>query len=77
MKQIFLKTFLAIALIFSGNSYAQELPMGMATDTLFFDYFSGSSLDREKWSVIGTDFWVNNEQQIYVDSTETIFTVEG
>ena len=77
MKQVFLKNFLAIALIFSGNSYAQELTMGMATDTLFFDDFSGSSLDREKWSVIGTDFWVNNEQQIYVDSTETIFTVEG
>lgn len=77
MKQIFLKNFLAIALIFSGNSYAQELTMGIVTDTLFFDDFSGSSLDREKWSVIGTDFWVNNEQQIYVDSTETIFTVEG
>ncbi len=77
MKHIFLKTFLALALIFSGNSYAQDLPVGTETDTLFFDDFSGSSLDREKWNVIGTDFWVNNEQQVYVDSTATIFTVEG
>ena len=77
MTQFFLKTFMALALIFSGNSYAQELPMEMATDTLFFDDFSGSSLDREKWNAIGTDFWVNNEQQIYVDSKETIFIVEG
>lgn len=77
MKHLFLKTFLALALIFSGNSYAQELLIRMETDTLFYDDFSGSSLDREKWNVIGTDFWVNNEQQVYVDSTATIFTVKG
>ncbi len=77
MKHFFLKIFLTLGLIFSGNSYAQDVPVKAETDTLFFDDFSGSSLDREKWNVIGTDFWVNNEQQIYVDSTATIFTVEG
>ncbi|CAM4234710.1 glycoside hydrolase family 16 protein [Gillisia limnaea] len=77
MKRFFLKIFLALTLIFSGNSYAQDLPVSTETDTLFYDDFSGTSLDREKWNVIGTDFWVNNEQQVYVDSTATIFTVEG
>ena len=46
-------------------------------DTLFFDDFSGSQLDRTKWNVQGPDFWVNNEQQIYVDTSATVFTVKG
>lgn len=61
----------------SGGLMAQELPVKAKTDTLFFDDFSGNSLDREKWNVVGTDFWVNNEQQIYVDSSATIFNVKG
>src|SRR5690606_9298662 len=73
----FSKTFLALVLIFSGNSYAQDVPGRTEKDTLFYDTFSGNSLDRENWNVIGTDFWVNNEQQVYVDSTATIFTVKG
>ena len=77
MKHFFLKTFLALVLIFSGNLFAQDSPVKTEMDTLFFDDFSGSSLDRDKWNIVGTDFWVNNEQQIYVDSTATIFTVEG
>lgn len=39
---------------------------------LFSDDFDADSLDREKWNVVGPDFWVNNEQQAYVDSPETI-----
>ncbi len=77
MKHLFSKIFLIPALIFFGNSYAQEMPIRTESDTIFYDDFSGSSLDKEKWNVIGTDFWVNNEQQIYVDSTATIFTVQG
>lgn len=77
MKHLFLNTSLALTLIFGGNLYAQGVPVNTATDTIFYDDFSGSSLDREKWNVIGTDFWVNNEQQVYVDSTVTIFTVKG
>jgi len=73
----FSKTFLALVMIFSGNSYAQDVPGRTEKDTIFYDTFSGNSLDREKWNVIGTDFWVNNEQQVYVDSTVTIFTVKG
>ena len=42
--------------------------------------FNAGELDRKTWNVVGMDFWVNNEQQAYVDSPETIqFTdeVEG
>lgn len=39
---------------------------------IFEDDFNSGSLDRSKWNVEGPDFWVNNEQQAYVDSAETI-----
>ncbi|MFD0977115.1 glycoside hydrolase family 16 protein [Salinimicrobium gaetbulicola] len=67
--------FLVLVLLTSGISYSQEYQAAKSTDTLFFDDFSGSSLDREKWNVVGPNFWVNNEQQVYVDSAATIFNV--
>ena len=39
---------------------------------LFADEFDTGALDRDKWIVIGTDFWVNNEQQAYIDDSATI-----
>jgi beta-glucanase (GH16 family) len=47
-------------------------PSGSADKTIFFDDFSGPALDRTKWNVIVTGRTVNNEQQAYVDSPETI-----
>ena len=44
---------------------------------IFEDNFDSGSLDRSKWNVIGPDFWVNNEQQAYFDSPETIFFEDG
>jgi beta-glucanase (GH16 family) len=44
---------------------------------VFFDDFSGAGLDRTKWNVIVTGFHVNNEQQAYVDSTNTIYIAHG
>jgi beta-glucanase (GH16 family) len=44
---------------------------------LFFDDFSGPSLDRTKWNVVVTGRTVNNEQQAYVDSPETIALLPG
>lgn len=41
-------------------------------ELLFFDDFSTGTLDRSKWNVIVTGRTVNNEQQAYVDSTDTI-----
>lgn len=45
--------------------------------TIFFDDFSGASLDRTKWNVIATGTTVNDEQQAYVDSPDTIRFVSG
>ena len=39
---------------------------------IFSDEFNTGSLDRGKWNVVGPTFWVNNEQQAYVDSPETV-----
>ena len=47
-------------------------PSGSVDRTIFFDDFSGPALDRAKWNVIVTGRTVNNEQQAYVDSPETI-----
>jgi beta-glucanase (GH16 family) len=44
---------------------------------VFFDDFSGKELDRSKWNVVITGQVVNNEQQAYVDSSSTIYTVKG
>jgi beta-glucanase (GH16 family) len=45
--------------------------------TIFFDDFSGPTLDRTKWSVRITGMTVNNEQQAYVDSTDTLYITHG
>lgn len=39
---------------------------------VFADEFNTGTLDRSIWNVEGPDFWVNNEQQIYIDSPDTI-----
>lgn len=44
---------------------------------IFFDDFSGTSLDRSKWNVRVTGGTVNNEQQAYVDSSGTLYIVHG
>jgi beta-glucanase (GH16 family) len=44
---------------------------------IFFDDFSGNVLDSTKWNVEITGLHVNNELQAYVDSSATIFFVNG
>lgn len=39
---------------------------------LFEDGFDGTGLDRAKWNVEGPEFWVNDEEQVYVDIPEVI-----
>lgn len=39
---------------------------------VFAEEFDTPALDRAKWNVEGPEFWVNNEQQAYVDRPETI-----
>jgi beta-glucanase (GH16 family) len=45
--------------------------------TMFVDDFSQPQLDRSKWNVIVTGRTVNNEQQAYVDSPQTIYITRG
>lgn len=46
-----------------------------ASGALFFDDFSSQELDRTKWNVRITGNIYNNEQQAYVDSSETLYIV--
>jgi beta-glucanase (GH16 family) len=48
-----------------------------ARELVFADEFNGADLDRSKWNVIVTGRTVNNEQQAYVDSKETIYFEDG
>jgi beta-glucanase (GH16 family) len=52
-------------------------PPGRPAATTFFDDFTGPTLDRSKWNVIVTGRTVNNEQQAYVDSTDTLYIDHG
>jgi beta-glucanase (GH16 family) len=67
----------ALSLLATGCAAGSSSGGGVAAtpgfDTLVFaDEFNSGSLDRSKWNVEGPDFWVNNEQQAYVDSADTI-----
>ena len=68
-----------LALVLAPVFMASPLPSRQASAPaeLFFDDFSGSRLDRSKWNVIVTGRTVNNEQQAYVDSTDTIAVGSG
>ena len=44
---------------------------------IFADEFNDGALDREKWITITPDFWVNNEQQAYIDDPAVIRFVDG
>src|SRR4051812_47336060 len=73
---------LVLALLFvTVFSHAQTDQLrkagGSKTKIIFFDDFSGPSLDRTKWNVIITGFTVNDEQQAYVDSSATLYIIEG
>ena len=46
-------------------------------EQIFFDDFGSGHLDRTKWNVRTTGHVVNDEQQAYVDSQETIYFADG
>ena len=56
-----------------SQSPVQDTPAPVRGEVLFADEFDADSLDRTKWNVEGQRFWVNNEQQVYVDSSATIY----
>ncbi|MBX7528623.1 glycoside hydrolase family 16 protein [Qipengyuania vesicularis] len=75
----------ACTLGFATAGLAQTADVGEALaeamtperELIFADEFDEASLDRSKWIVIGTDFWVNNEQQAYIDDPSTIAFKQG
>jgi beta-glucanase (GH16 family) len=75
------KLLLLIIIFIPVVTFAQSANSGKEKKTqpkvLFFDDFSGQSLDRTKWNVVITGFNVNDEQQAYVDSSKVIYTIKG
>lgn len=76
-----LKPTLSLTLAFSGavaltgaGALAATLDHhdGQGDTVLFADEFNAPELNRDAWNVEGPSFWVNNEQQAYIDSTDTI-----
>jgi beta-glucanase (GH16 family) len=73
-----MRSISAIALAAAAALAVAASPAPQApTSTNFFEDFAGPSLDRSVWNVIVTGRTVNNEQQAYVDSPETISLVSG
>jgi beta-glucanase (GH16 family) len=46
-------------------------------DVVFFDDFSGPTLDRSRWNVEITGWTKNDEQQAYIDAPETLRIAQG
>lgn len=46
-------------------------------EVVFLEEFDGPELDRSRWNVEGPDFWVNNEQQAYIDHPSVLRIVRG
>ncbi|WCT10618.1 glycoside hydrolase family 16 protein [Mucilaginibacter jinjuensis] len=72
---------LAIALIVSSATLPvvkkKKTQPHVKETVVFFDDFSGKTVDRSKWNVRNTEFVVNNEQQAYVDSSATVYITHG
>ena len=66
-----------IALVLSGPALLCLISNNAQSQTIFFDDFSGTKLDRSKWNVEITGFTNNKEQQAYVDSSATIYIDKG
>jgi len=67
----------AIAALLSANNFVKAQQNPAKTDTVFFEDFSQKTLNRGKWNVEVTGNTVNDEQQAYVDSSATIYLVNG
>ncbi|MCT2558467.1 glycoside hydrolase family 16 protein [Tsuneonella sp. YG55] len=74
-----LPTLLALAAAVAGCAAAAPPASAPAAERtlLFSDEFDGTALDRSKWVTIGPDFWVNNEQQVYVDRPDVLEVRDG
>ena len=68
-------TIAAVALVAAAGASADNHAITATAEArklVFAEEFDAGALDRDKWNVVGMEFWVNNEQQAYVDSPDTI-----
>ena len=69
-------TIAALALLATtgvqADNHAGASAEAEARKLVFAEEFNTGALDRDKWNVVGMEFWVNNEQQAYLDSPDTI-----
>ncbi|BDW83490.1 hypothetical protein MACH24_29280 [Erythrobacter sp. Dej080120_24] len=68
-------TIAAVAFVAAAGASADNHAITATAEArklVFAEEFDAGELDREKWNVVGMEFWVNNEQQAYVDSPDTI-----
>ena len=72
-----LPTLIALALSACAAAAPPASAPGASRQLLFSDEFDGTALDRSKWQVIGMDFWVNDEQQAYVDRPDVLAVRDG
>lgn len=77
LAQILSLSACCIALFIQCSPAKQAAGKNDGKEVIFFDDFSGNSLDRTKWNVRVTGGTVNNEQQAYVDSALTISIVQA
>jgi len=68
---------LSIALAGCGSSSTSVARSVGTPQVVFADEFDAASLDRSVWNVVGPNMWVNNEQQAYIDSPDTILLRSG
>ncbi|QZH75508.1 MAG: glycoside hydrolase family 16 protein [Erythrobacter sp.] len=64
----------ALAPIILTACQTASLPEPAAAERtlIFADEFNSGTLDQSRWSPVGMDFWVNREEQAYIDSPDTI-----
>ncbi|MDB5247847.1 MAG: glcA 1 [Segetibacter sp.] len=70
-------SFVFIPAFIQCSSSLKSTKSNPPAETVFFDDFSGASLDRSKWNLHVTGQAYNDEQQAYIDSSATIYTVKG
>lgn len=63
---------LCVAACAAAPAAGQDHAVRTDRTLLFADEFDVGPLDRAKWEVIGPTFWVNNEQQVYLDDPEAL-----
>lgn len=70
---------LALAAALSLGPPAPLTAQAQATERVLIwsDEFDAPALDRSKWIAIGPEFWVNSEQQAYIDDPAVIGFMQG